>query len=341
LSFIWIIFSPWLIGQHSFITIRSSRPSLSQVEKLEKLVKEYPDAYALDYLSHLQIQYKRTKQLQETVNLIDQVLPYYRELGYTKALLALMQRDVVKGKRMALAFQNKQDRYNQSNIFLLMGIAIDSNDYELFKTQIELFVRKLVFDLRLYYSMKASDVQIRFEALDLPFDFKDFPDGMVISWNEKLIKSIFNAGRSVRIRSAYSPKDRTNLINFLSFQFSRHDYFRLKRKNAYKDQGLKRVNQHMRDYFVLQKKIGDKSKEMSQKHQRILIKTQPFDRPGLQKKQQKEKQEALKPLQDELNKHVEFLTERTNWDSFMKKRSFVNRFVADLIKIIYPQIKQK
>ncbi|MCG8337327.1 MAG: O-antigen ligase family protein, partial [Proteobacteria bacterium] len=134
LTFVWIMFSPWLIGQNSFIKNRSSRPSLAQVEKLEKIVKKYPDAYALDHLTHLQIKYRRTKQLQETVDMIDQVLPHYRDLGYTKALLALINKETLKGKKVAIEFQNTRDRYHQANIFLLMGIAIDSNDYELFKT---------------------------------------------------------------------------------------------------------------------------------------------------------------------------------------------------------------
>ncbi len=339
LVFVWIMFRPWLIGQYGFTELRSSRPSLSQVEKLERLVKKYPDAYALDHLSSLQIRYKRTKQLQETVNIIDQILPHYRDLGYTKAILALINNEVLKGKKAALEFQNNRDRYHEPTILLLMGIAIDSNDYELFKTQIELYVRRLVFNLRLYYSLSASDVRIEFGSLDLPFEFTELPNGMQITWNENLIQSIFNAGRLVRTRSGYSPNDRDNLIRFLSFQFSRHNYFKLSLKDQYQDQGFKEVNQHLKSYFAVEKSIGKKSKEISEKQNKILFRTKPNERRGLQRKQGEERQELLKPLQDQLKIHREFLLERTNWEAYMKRRSFANKFIEDIVKIVFPRMK--
>ena len=336
LGFTWAIFAPWLIGQYRFIEIQKSRPSLMTVERLERLVNEYPDAYALDFLSHLQMQYKRTEQLEETVKLIDEVLPNYRELGHTKAILALFQGNPEKAIKEALEFQNEQDKYYKPTIFLLMGLALDTNDYELFKQELKLYTRHLIFLRNFYYSLDGSGVEILIKPLELPFEMISEKDSYSLIWSEDLVRRLFLAGRYVRVNKSYSKKDRDALISYLSYQFSRHPDFQLKAQAPYENEGMQEINTHMRSYFLISQEISETSSRLQKRQEAELARTPPGERPALEEKQKEQRAQVLKPMQERLAVHREYLEERTHWQAFLNKRSFANTFINEMLQIIYP-----
>lgn len=330
------LYIPWIIGQYKFVKIQRQRPSLRKAEQLEAMVKEYPDAYALDFLSHIQVQYRRVDQLQETLNTIDEVLPYYRELGHTKAVLAVLQRDLEKAKKAALTYQSEQDRYFHPTILLLMGLSLDTNDYPVFKTQLELLTRKLIFDKRLYTSFDADDVQIEFKPLDQAFFVEQGPDSFQFHWNEKYVDNFFKIGRSNRSQRSFTQNQRNSFVKTLAFHFQRNPYFRIQLKEAYKDESMKDVNNKIKQYYILSQAMTRERNKILKQQKRELGRTARSEWPSLKKKQVAEVKQQMKPYQDQLDSVRVYLKERTNWPQFQKRQDFVRAFIQEFTKVIYP-----
>lgn len=336
LLLVWYLYIPWMIGQYHFVRIQQQRPSLLKVERMEEMVEEHPDAYALDFLSHMQIQYRRAEQLQKTVEKIDQVLPHYRELGHTKAVLAVLQGNLGKAKKQAQKFQNEQDRYFKPTIHLLLGLSIDTNDFELFKNQMELFVRKLIFESGLYHSLEASDVEVGYGETKAPFSITTGENSFNFQWNENVIKSIFNFARQIRINRSFENEDRNRFVSNVAMLFSSQPYFKLKIKDEYQSEAAK-INEAMKTYFSLSEELQKKTSELRGKHNVKLARTDKDDRPAQQKENLKEMRAMAKPYQDEIETQDDYLSSRSDWKSFVKKRDFVRRFINELIAIVFPR----
>ncbi len=92
LIIVYLIFIPWAIGQYEYIRIRKSYPKYIQIGKLERMVERYPDIYALNYLSHLQLTDGRVNAAQKTLNILERAIPYYRNLENKKRFLLNLKR---------------------------------------------------------------------------------------------------------------------------------------------------------------------------------------------------------------------------------------------------------
>lgn len=337
---IWAMYIPWMQGQYKFVKLQRERPSLLKVEKLEKIVENHPDAYALDYLSHLQIQYRRPEQLQKTVDKIDVILPNYRELGHTKAILAVLQRDLQKAVKLGLQYQNEHDRYHKPTLYLMLGLAVDTRNYPLFKQQFEFLVRKLVFDSRLYYSLNASDVTVKIQPMSKPFEINNKKKGIEFIWNEKLVNSFYQTAVKNRVAKAFSTKDRQNFISSLAFFISRAPYFQIQIKEEYKSE-RNLVGEKMRTYFTVSQSLSQETQKLTMKHNKQLAMVKRAGHPELRKRQQEERQNLTKPLNDQIGEAAAYLRARTNWGEFLQRRGFVNTFIKDLITVVFPGQGQK
>ncbi|MBU3914217.1 O-antigen ligase family protein, partial [bacterium] len=342
---IWIIYLPWIIGQYQFVNIQRERPSVLQVEKLEKLVEpkagvlnllSHQDAYALDTLSHLQVRYRRTEQLQNTVNLIDKVFPKYRELGHTKAVLAVMQNDLGNAIKQGLAFQN-QDRYYNPTISLLLNLAVETDNSQLFYQQFRLFVRKLAFEKGLVSGLDSQAVEMRKKTMTEPYTIQDQGGKIIMEWNEKLIDGFFNSARFSRKNRSYSATDRNKFISSLIYLFFKHPYFQIDIFQQYRENDTKTIYSSMQSYFRIKGESDKKSMELTKKHKEQLVRTIPENMLSLQKKQAEEMEKTLKPYQDEIKRHTDLLKKKTDWVVFLKKRDFANGFIEEIIKVIFPQ----
>ncbi|MBU2514769.1 O-antigen ligase family protein [bacterium] len=340
LVFLWSIFTPWIIGQNKFVNIQRERQSLLKVEHLEEMVESYPDVYALDFLAHLQILYNRNEQLQETVTLIDQILPHYRELGHTKAVLSIKQNDLEKAKTIALEYQNEQDRYYKPTIYLLMSLAFDTNDFQLFTNQYQLFIRKLVYDNNLFRSLNAADVRVPIEKIPSPFIITKQEKEFEFKWNEDLLKAIFNTAQKIRKEKSYSVKERNTFISFMSFHFSKHPYFQIEIKENYKNDDRSLIDQTIKNYYMTLQKINQMSQKLDHLHNLALYQTEISKRPSLQKKQKAEKEEYLNQIQKELTSYSDLLEERTHWSDFRNKTAFANQFIQELSAVVFPELKK-
>lgn len=304
------------------------------------MVEEHPDAYALDYLSHLQMQYRRATQLQKTVDKIDVILPNYRELGHTKAILAVLQKDLQKAIKLGLQYQNEHDRYHKPILYLLLGLSIDTQNYPLFKQQFEFLVRKIVFDSRLYYSLNADDVIIKIQPFNKQFEIISKEKGLEFIWNEKLIKSFYQTAVRNRIAGQFSMDNRQKFISSLAYVISRAPYFQIQLKGEFK-KDRKTVNEKMQLYFVSSQSLNQKKQKLALKHNKHLAMIKRSEHPALRKRQQEEMQKMIEPLNKQISEAAEYLKTRTNWGEFMQRRGFANAFIKDLINVIYPGRGQK
>ncbi len=336
LGFLWIIFSPWLIGQYEYVSIQRQRPSLLKVEKLEKMVERYQDVYALDYLSHLQIQYKRSKQLEKTIKYIDETLPGYREIGHSKTVLAIMQRDYAKAKILGLTYQNEQDRYYKPTIYLLMGLSLDTDDFGLFKSQFQLLVRNLIFKSRVYYDLDADKVQIPIEEMNTAFQVVENEEGLVFRWNEKMIRNFFEIGKKTRTKKSYTMKDKNGFLSYLAHHFSNHPYFKINVKPEYKETESGQVRKELQAYFSSAAGMQKALAQLSKKQKSQLARTPASQRNQVIYQHRKETEELRTKYKAQMDNSAAFLRTRADWGKYLRKQKFTGNFIRELSNVLFP-----
>ncbi len=336
LGLTWIIFTPWLIGQSRFVALRGERPDLGVIKQLESSVQEYPDIYALDYLSRLEINARRADQLQRTVALIDKVLPDYREVGYTKALLAILRGNLPLAQKMALEFQNGQDRYFEAPIYLLMKLSFVTNNLELFKHQFELFVRKLVFDSHLHTGIEASGVVINFDETKLPFKIESDNNTFVFDWNMNVVREIFDAGRAVRAANSYTGKEKEVMLSKIEGQLAGQPYFQLRIHPAYRQNGIGTINDKLKEYFTDLQNLQNISQRLAIQDRMELAAAAADDIPALEESQNEERARAVQALKAQMADCAAYLAARSDWTLFLQKRKFMIAFIGKIGNVIYP-----
>ncbi len=338
-SFVWYIFVPWIIGQYHHVKTQQKKPSLVNVRKMEKIVETYPDIYALYDLVHQQIQYKRIREAQKTVYLIDRVLPRHRELGYTKAVLMIFQGRPEEAKRQALRFQNDQDRYYQPTIYLLIGLSIDTNDFKLFSDQLQLFTKKIIFEADLFYSFDTSHVSVSPDAtLDetkTPFSVVANDTSFHFRWNAKYLKNVFDVARQIRKDKQLDRKNQNEITRTLAKIFFNNPYFKINTKKESRETETEGISKAMRNYFLVAEEADLKVRDLEYKHKIQLAKTPASERPALQKKLAGERSKVQQSYREQTSRHERYLLVHTDWETFLKKRNFVKIFSNRLTDIFF------
>ncbi|MCP4750913.1 MAG: O-antigen ligase family protein [Proteobacteria bacterium] len=329
------MYLPWMAGQYQFVKLQHERPSFLRVEKLEKLVEIWPDIYALDYLSHQQVQYRRTEELEKTIEKIEGILPHYREVGHTTAILAVMNRDLRKAVKAGLEFQ-KRDQYYKPSIFLLMGLAAETNNYDLFFKQFQLLLRKFIFEYDLIKNQPSSAVQIRKRAIPGALIITAKEDSMTIEWNEKLFRHLFEIAKSNRRNKSYNTKERERYWKFLVQTMLKHPYFQVSIRDEFKLKDNQSIQSATRAYFGAKRDWEIKQRQLTADHRTQLERTAPAKRNPLKKKQAEELEHARNTYRDKIDSHEKYLRERTEWDVFLTKQKVANEFSKEFIGVIFP-----
>jgi hypothetical protein len=320
------LYLPWIAGQFQYVKIKLERPSLLQVEKLEELVKKFPDIYALQDLTRFQLKYQRVDQLEETIKAIEQVMPGLRHVGHIKAISAMLKKDYPKAIQLGLEFQ-KNDAYFKPTIFLLIHLALETDNFELFWNQFQLWYRTLIYDSDLAGGRKANQVIVQKTDMNDPLVIKEENRSLVTIWDENVIREFFRISRSAQ----KDDQQKKILVNYLVQLFPNHPYFQLHINNEYKATETETINKKVENYFEVQEKWMSQSKELDEKHLTQLYDTSPAEQRSLQKKQAKEKERILEPFKTEMEKIDDYLIDKTDWKIFLKKRDMANSFVREFL----------
>jgi len=360
---IWILYLPWALTQYHFVRIQRERPSLVQVEKLERLVRVSTDIYALDYLSRLQVEYQRPVQLQWTLDRIEQIIPHYRESGHTRAILALLRGDAVQAKGEALAFQQR-DRYYLPTIDLLMGLAVTTNDPELFRRQFVLFLRKHLSDHQLVqtdeeymqrfrhflrtivFGPAASgnpppeSVPITLTEMTQPVSIHDQQPQLRWYWDIKLIDQLFQTARRNRQAQTISLEEKQRYGTFLFQILNGQPYFQLTVHGTGEEQEAETIRESARRFYLARKNLETTRLRLNQEEAATLQHTTaPRERNDLQKRYALSRRQAEQDYDDQVAPLEEKLRQRTDWDRYQSKQQFLNQFVNRLIAIVFPNFQ--
>ncbi|MBU2647066.1 O-antigen ligase family protein [bacterium] len=333
LLIIWIIFLPWAAGQYHFVRIQNERASYLQIAKMERLVSLAPDIYALDELSRQQIEYKRADALKKTLHRIEQIIPHYRDLGYKKALQAVMSGDPEKAKQLGLAFQQR-DRYHLPGIDLLLNLSVATNDLPEFKKQLALFIRKHVFDHRLIESLTATDVQIQFLPLEEPLKVVSQPGKLTFQWSEKLVDLLFETARKNRFQEPLATEKQKYGI-FLAQLLAKSPYFQLTLQDPYQNE-RRSILDLAKEYQSLDEAWALREKHLQRENRAELQRTLPQKRRDIYLRQLQTLAMLRQQYQARLDRFAEQLREKTDWDLYSRKQKFIKVFVYRFNAVIFP-----
>ena len=334
LGVIWLIYLPWMAGQYQFVEIKTERPSLLKVEKLEKLVKIFPDIYALDYLSHLQMRYHRTSELASTVDRISAIIPHYREVGYTQTVLQVMKKDLQKAKEAGLEAQ-QYDRYHQPTIRILMGIALETSDYGLFFEQFQLFLRSLVFRHQLTTSRTENAVKILKGEMNQLLVVSTEKPYLEFKWDEKLIKQFYTIGVANRKNRSFITKSRDQYWAFLMHEMSREPYFKVKFTEQTSKSETEKIQETIQSYFLAKRELSIKQRQLTMSYQQQLKKVVPTNRLSLGRLHTANLENANRRYQERIQPLELQLKEKTDWDTFLKKQAFITEFSQQLVGVLF------
>jgi hypothetical protein len=320
------LYLPWITGQFQFVKIQQGEPSLLQVEKLEELVKKFPDIYALQDLTRFQLKYQRLDQLEETIKTIEQVMPGLRHVGHIKAILAMLKKDYPKAVQLGLEFQ-KKDAYHKPTIFLLMHLALETDNFDLFWNQFQLWYRTLIYESNLADGRKANQVIIQKTDMNDPLVIKEENRSLVTIWDEKVIREFFRISRLIQ----KDDQQKKILFNYLIDLFPRNPYFQLHIKDEFKATETETINKNMERYFAAQVKWMRQSNALDEQLSAQLPSASPAELRSLQKKLAKEKERVLEPFKTEMEKIEDYLIDKTDWKIFLKKRNLANSLIREFL----------
>lgn len=341
LVFVCLTFYPNLMGQYLYAKILREPDIRTRMAELEKMVRRYPDIYALDHLSKLQLRFRKVTDLEKTVSLIDQTLPDYRELGYSKMWLWLLQGNLGKAVSQGQRYQWEQDRYYKPVILLMMDVAFGANDLRLFKQQFQLLARHMLFKSRVYFSVDVEAVKIPIVRLKGVMDIVENKDSFIFKWNEDTVYSFFDVGRDIRVVNSYSMQNKNHLRNYLMHHFAKHPFFDLRIREGFSATEEKQIREQLDYYLHSSLQLQEEMRVLVSQSKEDSDSTSPQERKELVKVE-KEQIDALKKLHKERKTQaMDFLEEKTYWQEYLNKEDFKRKFIRELGDIIFPPSMRK
>ncbi|MCP4297669.1 MAG: hypothetical protein GY786_18885, partial [Proteobacteria bacterium] len=334
LNVCWMLYLPWMYGQYNFVKIQSSRPSIIKLQQLENLVKERADVYALNYLTHQQIAYGRWNNLRKTTELIDGILPYYRDLGHSKLLLAKMDRDYAKVIRAGKEFQNR-DRYFIPSIHVMLEMAIRQNDNNLFFEQIILLTRSLIFKNSMEKVSEESSVKIGKGNTKVLLAFKEEKEELKITWNLKGFQNIVNITQMNYQNNGWKAKDRVVFYNSVAQLMIASPYLQIQIEPEFEKDRQDLVN-NMSQFFLIRNEQMQKIKALDIANKKELSRLPGKQRNLKQKEQQEERKTIQKGYTDRLENIAALMREKTNWDEYVRRNRFTQEIIQHLVQVVFP-----
>lgn len=325
LLIIWTIFLPWAAGQYNYVRIKQERQSYLQTRKLEELVKLSPDIYALDDLARLQIQYKKIPELKHTLDTIEGIIPHYRDLGYKKTLHAAMGGDPLRTKALGLAFQER-DRYHLPTINMLMNLSITTNDLQLFKKQLELFLRKQAFSQRMIESQNANDFQIQFLPTEEPLKITSRPGGLTFQWSERLMAHLFETAKKNRLQKQPPAAEKRRYGSFLFQLLAKDPYFQLTVRDPYKSES-RSIQNTVKAYYSVKREWEEQQQQLKREYQAEMRKTPQAGRGTVHRKHAQILNTTRQQYETRMNEFTQPLTEKTEWDLYSRKQNLISTFI--------------
>lgn len=335
LAVVWIIFLPWAAGQWQFAQLRRERPSYLQIRKLVALTKLNPDIYALDYLSHRQIEYRQVDGLRQTLERTGQIIPHYRDLGFKWMIYATLEDDLSGAKRRGYAFQQR-DRYHQPAIDLMMTLAARTEDYALFKEQFALSLRKHAFTYRLTDALDAEAVQISFLPGEIPLTVISQGDRLRFRWSEKRIGLLFDTARRNHAGKGFTAVDALRYRASLRQTFAKQPWFQL---NILVDDATRiaEVRNMAQNHQRLSREWEEREKQLKQAHLREWMQAPSGQKKALYLRHQQALADAKKTYTSQMESYEQRLREVSDWDRYIQKQRFIEAFVDRLNTVLFPR----
>ena len=292
----WYLYIPWMEGQYNYNKIKNSPDSIAKVKQLESLVENHADIYTLGYLTHQQVYHGRWDELQKTTDKIEKIMPYYGGIGHRKIILEKLKGDFTKAIKVGKYFQAR-DRYYIPSIHILIEIAIEQNNQELFFEQLSLLTRSLIFRSGLNKIYKEDSVIIDKAQTNNLFIFMDKPEKLTITWNIKELQNLMNIARNNLNNKKWKNSDRDIFVTSLEQLIEPTPYLQLKIYPEYQDQKNNIVN-YLGEYLLLK---GNKRQDYNK----------------------------IKELEKKL-------LEQTVWKEYLKRNQFKTLIIQHLEQIAFP-----
>jgi len=330
----WSLYLPWAAQQWIFKGIESQRPSMINAEKLKNTMVYSSDIYALDYLSHLQIEYNQPKELEKTIRKIEHTIPHYREVGHSKAIMGMMMGKPQLAKKWALEFQQR-DKYHTPSIHFLLFVAAKTGDKDLFFQQFAQMFKKQVFGGKLVKSQNSGDVQIEQKRMKQALSIEQQNGILKFYWNEKLILDLFNLTRSNIQTRKINPQLKKEYGNYLAKMMLSRPFFKMKILGKTQKKDADAIRSAANTYFSRQNRYQRQKREIMVASQNQIKRSPRSEHTALVKKRSKNLARLESSYQQNQQQVLEILKEKTNWKPFMDKRKFVQNFVNELLKITF------
>ncbi|PCI24681.1 MAG: hypothetical protein COB67_11425 [SAR324 cluster bacterium] len=330
----WSLYVPWMKGQYEFVEIRQTPPSSLHVDQLEALVQQRKDVYALNYLSHLNLGYRQPQKLRETIKLIDQTLPDYRDLGFVKAQLAYMEKDFPAATQAALKYQ-EGDRYFIPVIEFLLKLSAQQGDRKLFFEQVQLITRKLAFDQQLPILKKEEAVRVDQGRVKSALKVIFTPSDLYFQWNEQFIQYFFQSVLKSQRLGKWRRKEKALFVRSLGKSMETSPYFFVQIRKGF-EQEQQQIMTLMDRRILLVRERDQFLRRLDQKHRVLLVRSRRSERAKIQKAQALERGEKGKPYQNRLEQLEKTLRLKTEFDQYLKRQQFKQAVIRNFSQVAFP-----
>ncbi len=223
---------------YQFTELQISNDSpVATIEKAEKLILQGENPYLKDILLSIQLNHQRIDQAIDTVNLIKEIIPQYRNVGYKYSKALYAKGDYQGAIREARAFQ-RINVYNIPNIKWLYQLALQTKDEELFWQQLTLMFRYAAVRNKLTSVKQLSAIRIDTNVIQAQPAVLNTDSVFVLSLNQLVSKLIYQQ----------SLKNRAFGANVLLKLIQRQPFFEFVANNTSETRYFNKV---AKQYFTL------------------------------------------------------------------------------------------
>ena len=337
LALAWGLYIPWMAGQYEFVKIRKTRINSLHVGRLEKLVERRKDIYALSYLSHLNLQYGQLQKLEETIRMIDQTLPNYRDVGFMKAKLAYLNKNFPKAKQAALEYQ-KKDRYDFPAIYFLLELSAWKGDPQLFFEQVKLLTRRLAFSNAIPIQKKEAAVVVSQGNAQSILAVINSPSNMNFLWDQNFITFLFETAAKTQRDGKWKRKEKERFMRSFSYSLNKTPFFTLAMQKGFETE-KKQMRTLAMQYLSLKQKRDQLFGTLSERFRRELASAPPERRKEVKIQHRATKIRWEKFYREKLKKLEEPLLHKTHWVEYLQRHQFARQIIQRLTQVAFPPVR--
>lgn len=331
----WGLFYPGVSSQARQIEFMSSSKGSSKTIQMEKAFTNSSNIYALDYLLHQQLKYKRFSQAEKTVQQIQKTIPHFRTIGHFDAILDFYKGDLSSAKTKALEYQKRDLYYPYSNMLLMRIAALEGNGSD-FIRNFAMHSRYLIVSSKIDGIENPEDIQAVIQENPGGIDFIKTEDKLRIHLSPKFISYVLSEIKFMNQLGRIQNVQLNRFMQTIGQALSKNHYFQFKAKPELSMGQKEKVLSTFQQYLRAKNQLVQKMETLQKSFDRKVHLISSSQRSEFEKKHRDDIAKLNEDFEKGTQPALTFLLKNSNWKQFSIRRQLFNSYMDLFNRLAVP-----